>query len=526
LILAVGSALAIGAAWYYLGKAERERQAVLTAALGTATRAAEELKQAQTKQLESLKALEQARAAEEAARKAGDTAKLKEAQEAAGRAEAEANKQAELVKQREAAAAAARGAASKAKATADKQSKAPVKTPDTTAATTPTTAPTRAPVAEPVKSEPVAAAPTAPWAEPATKDTVPQISRREREELEAEARRQEELAAKAREAGKTQVAALDPMVQGKALEDEGKFRDAVRVYRLAARKGSGPAAKRLGEIYEKGVPGVGRDLAESLQWYEAARLAGETVPASKMRGGGERVPAVHPRAEVPPKGPGSASPKAEAPKSPPAPAPVEARKAAVKAPEREEKRSASSYEAIRGGDGSAFPLIAALLTLALSLGGYLFWRRARRATTGGDERQASTGEPIQAAAAASTLFVSYSHKDKARVEPIVTQIEGMGRQVWLDRTSITGQAGWAGQIVRAIRECRAVVLMASPNSYSSDQVVRELYLAMNHKKPIVPIEIEPAELPDELQYILAPYQHHRLSSGDPRAVLVRALAAI
>ena len=124
------------------------------------------------------------------------------------------------------------------------------------------------------------------------------------------------------------------------------------------------------------------------------------------------------------------------------------------------------------------------------------------------------------------LFVSYSHKDRGRVEPIVSAIEEMGQRVWMDRTDITGQTGWAGQIVRAIRECRAVVLMASPNSYSSDQVVRELYLAMNHKKTIVPIEIEPAEMPDELQYILAPFQHHRLSAGETRAVLGRALAAV
>jgi hypothetical protein len=96
----------------------------------------------------------------------------------------------------------------------------------------------------------------------------------------------------------------------------------------------------------------------------------------------------------------------------------------------------------------------------------------------------------------------------------------------MDRTDITGQTGWAGQIVRAIRDCRAVVLMASPNSYGSDQVVRELYLAMNHKKTIVPIEIEPADLPDELQYILAPFQHHRLSGGETREVLGRALAAV
>ena len=124
------------------------------------------------------------------------------------------------------------------------------------------------------------------------------------------------------------------------------------------------------------------------------------------------------------------------------------------------------------------------------------------------------------------LFVSYSHKDRPRVEPIVSVIEEMGQRVWMDRSDITGKTGWAGQIVRAIRECRAVVLMASPNSYTSDQVVRELYLAMNHKKTIVPIEIEPAEMPDELQYILAPFHHHRLSGGEPREAIGRALAAV
>jgi len=140
--------------------------------------------------------------------------------------------------------------------------------------------------------------------------------------------------------------------------------------------------------------------------------------------------------------------------------------------------------------------------------------------------QPSGAAVAQSAANVSTLFVSYSHKDKKRVEPIVALIEDMGRRVWIDRTDITGQAGWAGQIVRAIRECRAVVLMTSPNSYGSDQVVRELYLAMNHKKTIVPIEIEPADLPDELQYILAPFQHHRLSGRETREVLGRALAAV
>ena len=67
------------------------------------------------------------------------------------------------------------------------------------------------------------------------------------------------------------------------MESSGKAADAIRIYRRAARAGSGKAAKRLGEIYDKGVPGVSRDYAESLQWYETARQLGETVEVAGKR---------------------------------------------------------------------------------------------------------------------------------------------------------------------------------------------------------------------------------------------------
>ncbi len=133
---------------------------------------------------------------------------------------------------------------------------------------------------------------------------------------------------------------------------------------------------------------------------------------------------------------------------------------------------------------------------------------------------------LPAAAVGDSLFVSYAHHDRLRVDPLVLEIEGMGRAVWIDRTGMTGGPGWAGQIARAIKGSRAVVLMASPSAYASDQVVRELYLAMGSKKIIVPIELEPADLPDELAYILAPFQRHAVQAGDMRSVLSRALAAV
>ncbi len=543
----IAIALAGGGTWYYFNKSSLERQAALTAALETATKASQELQQAQAKQQESLKTLEEARAQEIAALKSDDAAKIKEAQEAAKRAEAEATKQADQVKSRESAAADARKKAQEAAEKAKTASKAPEQKAPELVAMTP----------EPVAKAPEPA-PKAP--EPVAKAEPPKAktrSEREREEEDRFARQTARAATKgvqvaspttstaptssrAASAPALPNAELFQQAQGMEASDP---RGAIKIYRSLARGGNGKAAKRLGEIYDKGIPGVSRDYAESLQWYETARQLGESIA---MAGRGGSGPAVAPspvmRPEVAAKSAPPAPvatlepPNAATPVPSPAPAPAPPKSAAE--PTMPEPESKSGWFSLRG-------LLIALFVLAL-----IAWRRARRrekAAARLAQRQiGSTTDEIvpvlkekaarsvyrpgkaagQAAPGDAMLFVSYSHKDRPRVDPIVSVIEEMGRRVWMDRSDITGQTGWAGQIVRAIRECRAVVLMASPNSYNSDQVVRELYLAMNHRKTIVPIEIEPAEMPDELQYILAPFQHHRLSAGETRAVLGRALAAV
>ena len=65
------------------------------------------------------------------------------------------------------------------------------------------------------------------------------------------------------------------------LERGGKGPEAVKMYMRAAREGNGKAAARLGEIYARGIPGVERDYASSLRWYNAARAMGEDVPTKK-----------------------------------------------------------------------------------------------------------------------------------------------------------------------------------------------------------------------------------------------------
>ena len=71
---------------------------------------------------------------------------------------------------------------------------------------------------------------------------------------------------------------------GTALEAEGRGQDAVRLYIQAARSGNCEAAKRLGEIYDGGIPGIRRDYAESLRWFNAARVLGCDVALPRNKG--------------------------------------------------------------------------------------------------------------------------------------------------------------------------------------------------------------------------------------------------
>lgn len=104
--------------------------------------------------------------------------------------------------------------------------------------------------------------------------------RAQAERMAAEARA---AAERARQAVPRVITSSDARKQAADLEAEGRNQDAVRMYIGAARGGSCEAAARLGEIYDKGLIGVTRNYAESLKWYNAARVLGCDVPVPLSR---------------------------------------------------------------------------------------------------------------------------------------------------------------------------------------------------------------------------------------------------
>ncbi|HUQ26884.1 MAG TPA: protein kinase [Burkholderiales bacterium] len=262
-------------------KAAQQQIQAMQRQLEEAKKKQQELEQAKKQEEQARVALEKARAAEAEARKSGDLAKQKELAEAMKRAESEAKKSAEFSRLREDDAKKSAAAAEKAKAD-------------------------QAKVAETKKGEKASSDRSeqakALAAEKAAADKAIAEAKAQAEKAIAEARAAAEKAAteklaaeKAAADARAQAASARTTVasaptsgdslfsQAASLEQEGKGRDAVKMYTQAARSGNGKAAKRLGEIYDKGLIGISRDYAESLKWYNAARVLGEDVPMAKSR---------------------------------------------------------------------------------------------------------------------------------------------------------------------------------------------------------------------------------------------------
>ena len=104
------------------------------------------------------------------------------------------------------------------------------------------------------------------------------------------------------------------------------------------------------------------------------------------------------------------------------------------------------------------------------------------------------------------VFISYAAKDRERVLGLVKRLRDAGVTVWIDQAGIDVSTMWSQEIVNAIRDCKVMLLSISPHSTESENVVKELALASERKKPIIPVHLEPADIPGTMEYQLAGIQ--------------------
>ena len=111
----------------------------------------------------------------------------------------------------------------------------------------------------------------------------------------------------------------------------------------------------------------------------------------------------------------------------------------------------------------------------------------------------------------SDIFISYSRKDSEHALQLAEKLRGDGINVWIDQKGIIGAEQWATEIVEGIRACSTFIILISPNSIESENVLRELSLASEKRKRVLPVDIEPTVLPSSFEYPLAGLQRVAIS---------------
>jgi adenylate cyclase len=128
------------------------------------------------------------------------------------------------------------------------------------------------------------------------------------------------------------------------------------------------------------------------------------------------------------------------------------------------------------------------------------------------------------------VFVSYSRSDKDRVLEVTAKLRAAGVSVWVDQTGIDGATMWGEQIVNALEGAKVLMLMVTESAVHSQNVAKEVVLISERKGHILPVHLEPTQIPPALKYQLAGIQHIEYfagsDSGEGLKAILRSLERI
>ena len=112
------------------------------------------------------------------------------------------------------------------------------------------------------------------------------------------------------------------------------------------------------------------------------------------------------------------------------------------------------------------------------------------------------------------VFLSYSRDDAEKAGEVERALEAAGHGVWRDTGEIEGGDLWREQIVAALRTAQVMVVLISEASATSRPVRTELTLASEYDLRIVPVLLEPVEIPESWAFQLAGIHLVDLDQGE------------
>jgi len=95
----------------------------------------------------------------------------------------------------------------------------------------------------------------------------------------------------------------------------------------------------------------------------------------------------------------------------------------------------------------------------------------------------------------SRYFLSYARGDAQFALRMADDLRAAGIDLWVDERDILPSQRWDRAVEAALRDCMAVVILLSPRSVASENVLDEVAFAMDHAKDVIPVLIEACDVP-------------------------------
>jgi hypothetical protein len=111
------------------------------------------------------------------------------------------------------------------------------------------------------------------------------------------------------------------------------------------------------------------------------------------------------------------------------------------------------------------------------------------------------------------IFISYSRRDQEFVTRLASDLNAQVAGVWFDQTTIELGQKWHDEIMDGIRDCKAFILVLSPDSMESKYVNEEVSKALELGKTIFPVIYRPAKWSGQFDTLVKEVQTLDLRSG-------------
>jgi len=111
------------------------------------------------------------------------------------------------------------------------------------------------------------------------------------------------------------------------------------------------------------------------------------------------------------------------------------------------------------------------------------------------------------------IFISYSRRDQEFVTRLASDLDAQVAGVWFDQSTIQVGQKWHDEIMEGIHECKAFILVLSPDAMESRHAREEVNKALELGKTIFPILYRPAKWTGEFESLIKDIQTLDLRSG-------------